>query len=104
MVALCQAPFLLDDPNVGVLFPADAIARAKHYLSLTPGGLGICFPIILVALLFSHGITDIFVSKLLILVCGTLIESNFLLHIIIADLKFVFLGCHLSKVKRSINN
>ena len=40
MVALCQAPFLLDDPNVGLLFPADAIARAKHYLSLAPGGLG----------------------------------------------------------------
>lgn len=40
VVALCQAPFLLDDPNVGLLFPADAIARAKHYLSMTPGGLG----------------------------------------------------------------
>ncbi|KAI4328181.1 hypothetical protein L6164_020559 [Bauhinia variegata] len=40
VVALCQAPFLLDDPNVGLLFPADAIARAKHYLSLTTGGLG----------------------------------------------------------------
>jgi hypothetical protein len=37
VVALCQAPFLLDDPNVGMLFPADAIARAKHYLSLTSG-------------------------------------------------------------------
>ncbi|KAL9667553.1 hypothetical protein QQ045_001915 [Rhodiola kirilowii] len=35
VVALCQAPFLLDDPNVGLVFPADAIARAKHYLSLT---------------------------------------------------------------------
>ncbi|KAF2307037.1 hypothetical protein GH714_024367 [Hevea brasiliensis] len=40
VVALCQAPFLLDDPNVGLIFPADAIARAKHYLSLTSGGLG----------------------------------------------------------------
>ncbi|XP_023522116.1 glutamate--glyoxylate aminotransferase 2-like isoform X2 [Cucurbita pepo subsp. pepo] len=40
VVALCQAPFLLDDPNVGLLFPADAIARAKSYLSLIPGGLG----------------------------------------------------------------
>lgn len=40
VVALCQAPFLLDDPNVGLLFPADAIARAKHYLSLNSGGLG----------------------------------------------------------------
>ncbi|KAG6507793.1 hypothetical protein ZIOFF_033145 [Zingiber officinale] len=40
VVALCQAPFLLDDPNVGLLFPADVIARAKHYLSLNSGGLG----------------------------------------------------------------
>ncbi|KAF8378242.1 hypothetical protein HHK36_029581 [Tetracentron sinense] len=40
VVALCQAPFLLDDPNVGLVFPADAIARAKHYLSMTSGGLG----------------------------------------------------------------
>ncbi|CAI8587550.1 unnamed protein product [Vicia faba] len=40
VVALCQAPFLLDDPNVGLLFPADAIARAKQYLSFTSGGLG----------------------------------------------------------------
>ncbi|KAK4263142.1 hypothetical protein QN277_028602 [Acacia crassicarpa] len=40
VVALCQAPFLLEDPNVGLLFPADAIARAKHYLSMAPGGLG----------------------------------------------------------------
>lgn len=40
VVALCQAPFLLDDPNVGLLFPADAIAKAKQYLSYTSGGLG----------------------------------------------------------------
>ncbi len=40
VVALCQAPFLLDDPNVGLVFPADAIERAKHYLSYTSGGLG----------------------------------------------------------------
>ncbi|CAK9316563.1 unnamed protein product [Citrullus colocynthis] len=40
VVALCQAPFLLEDPNVGLIFPPDAIARAKHYLSLIPGGLG----------------------------------------------------------------
>lgn len=40
VVALCQAPFLLDDPNVGLVFPADAIARAKHYLAYTSGGLG----------------------------------------------------------------
>ncbi|ONM51002.1 Pentatricopeptide repeat-containing protein ELI1 chloroplastic, partial [Zea mays] len=40
VVALCQAPFLLDDPHVGLMFPADAIARAKHYLAMAPGGLG----------------------------------------------------------------
>lgn len=43
MVALCQAPFLLDDPNVGLIFPADAIAKAKLYLSYTAGGLGIIY-------------------------------------------------------------
>ncbi|KAH7428822.1 hypothetical protein KP509_09G019400 [Ceratopteris richardii] len=40
VMALCQAPFLIDDPNVDLLFPADAIARAKLYLSYTSGGLG----------------------------------------------------------------
>eukprot|EP00245_Coleochaete_scutata_P011282 TRINITY_DN4160_c0_g1_i1.p1 TRINITY_DN4160_c0_g1~~TRINITY_DN4160_c0_g1_i1.p1 ORF type:complete len:537 (-),score=86.64 TRINITY_DN4160_c0_g1_i1:994-2451(-) len=40
VMALCQAPFLMDDPNSSKLFPADAIARAKHYLSLTSGGVG----------------------------------------------------------------
>eukprot|EP00249_Psilotum_nudum_P012418 c23775_g2_i1 orf=324-842(+) len=40
VMALCQAPFLMDDPNVNLLFPADAIARAKDYLSMTSGGLG----------------------------------------------------------------
>lgn len=40
VIALCQAPFLMEDPNVDLLFPADAIARAKHYLSMTSGGLG----------------------------------------------------------------
>lgn len=40
VVALCQAPFLLDDPNVGLVFPADAIAKARLYLSYTAGGLG----------------------------------------------------------------
>lgn len=40
VIALCQAPFLLDHPNVGQLFPPDAIARAKHYLSMIGGGLG----------------------------------------------------------------
>ncbi|PWZ39042.1 Glutamate--glyoxylate aminotransferase 2 [Zea mays] len=40
VVALCQAPFLLDDPNVGLMFPPDAIVRAKRYLAMAPGGLG----------------------------------------------------------------
>ncbi|VFQ75967.1 unnamed protein product [Cuscuta campestris] len=40
VIALCQAPFLLDDPNVEHIFPADAIARAKQYLAMTSGGLG----------------------------------------------------------------
>ncbi|XP_027154531.1 glutamate--glyoxylate aminotransferase 2 [Coffea eugenioides] len=40
VIALCQAPFLLDDPNVGLVFPADAIARAKHFLSNDYQGLG----------------------------------------------------------------
>ncbi|CAM6105648.1 unnamed protein product [Calypogeia fissa] len=40
VMALCQAPFLLDDLRVGQLFPPDAIAKAKHYLSLTSGGVG----------------------------------------------------------------
>lgn len=40
VIALCQAPFLMEDPNVDLLFPADAIVRAKHYLSMTTGGLG----------------------------------------------------------------
>eukprot|EP01018_Ginkgo_biloba_P008756 Gb_00661 [translate_table: standard] len=30
----------MEDPNLGILFPADAIARAKHYLAMTTGGLG----------------------------------------------------------------
>lgn len=40
VMALCQAPFLMDDPHVNLLFPADAIARAKHYLAMTSGGVG----------------------------------------------------------------
>eukprot|EP00250_Pteridium_aquilinum_P006187 c16156_g1_i1 orf=1-393(-) len=40
VIALCQAPFLMDDPNADIFFPADAIARAKLYLSYTSGGLG----------------------------------------------------------------
>ncbi|BBN09233.1 alanine transaminase [Marchantia polymorpha subsp. ruderalis] len=40
VMALCQAPFLMDDPNAGMLFPPDAIARAKSYLAMTSGGVG----------------------------------------------------------------
>ncbi|XP_057854923.1 glutamate--glyoxylate aminotransferase 2 isoform X2 [Cryptomeria japonica] len=40
VIALCQAPFLMEDPNVDLLFPADAIARARHYIAMTSGGLG----------------------------------------------------------------
>eukprot|EP00850_Spirogloea_muscicola_P014570 SM000105S13915 [mRNA] locus=s105:455478:459851:- [translate_table: standard] len=40
VMALIQAPFLLDDPNVGKLFPPDAIARAKYYLHHMQGGVG----------------------------------------------------------------
>ena len=45
---MCQAPFLLDDPNVELMFPADAIERAKHYLAMTSGGLGTPFNLIFV--------------------------------------------------------
>ncbi|KAG6470396.1 hypothetical protein ZIOFF_071465 [Zingiber officinale] len=34
VVALCQAPFLLDDPNVGLLFPADSVSQAKLLCNL----------------------------------------------------------------------
>ena len=40
VMALCQAPFLMDDPHVGLLFPPDAIATAKKYLAMTSGGVG----------------------------------------------------------------
>lgn len=40
VMALCQAPMLMEDPNVNILFPADVIAKAKHYLAMTTGGLG----------------------------------------------------------------
>ena len=39
-MALCQAPFVMDDPHVGLLFPPDAIATAKKYLAMTSGGVG----------------------------------------------------------------
>eukprot|EP00271_Cylindrocystis_brebissonii_P008817 TRINITY_DN23318_c0_g1_i1.p1 TRINITY_DN23318_c0_g1~~TRINITY_DN23318_c0_g1_i1.p1 ORF type:complete len:485 (-),score=121.74 TRINITY_DN23318_c0_g1_i1:638-2092(-) len=40
VMALIQAPFLMDSPHVGLMFPPDAIARAKKYLALMPGGVG----------------------------------------------------------------
>ena len=40
MIALCAAPFLLQHPKVGELFPADAIARAKKLLGAFSGGIG----------------------------------------------------------------
>ncbi|KAF8057870.1 GGAT1 [Scenedesmus sp. PABB004] len=41
VVALCAAPFLLDDPATPGLFPADAIARARALLaSFGTGGMG----------------------------------------------------------------
>lgn len=40
VMALCQAPFLMDDPKVSASFPPDAVARAKKYLAMTSGGVG----------------------------------------------------------------
>lgn len=41
VIALCAAPFLLDDPNVSLLFPPDAIERARKLLaSFGTGGVG----------------------------------------------------------------
>ncbi|XP_057855026.2 glutamate--glyoxylate aminotransferase 2 [Cryptomeria japonica] len=40
VLALCQAPFLMENAHVGIMFPDDAIARAKHYLAMTSGGVG----------------------------------------------------------------
>ena len=40
VMSLLMAPFLLDDPNVGSMFPPDAIERAKNYLKHLKGGLG----------------------------------------------------------------
>ncbi|CAM9376964.1 unnamed protein product [Phaeothamnion confervicola] len=39
-MALVTAPFLLDDPRVGEMFPPDAIARAHAYLTNVKGGIG----------------------------------------------------------------
>jgi len=35
-----MAPFLLEDPRVHDMFPADAIARAREYLVHVKGGIG----------------------------------------------------------------
>lgn len=40
VIALCAAPFLLQHPKVGELFPADAINRAKKILAAFSGGIG----------------------------------------------------------------
>eukprot|EP01033_Poteriospumella_lacustris_P005270 gene5271-3764_t len=40
VMALLLAPFLLKDPNVTKMFPADVIERAQLYLKNTKGGLG----------------------------------------------------------------
>ncbi|CAI5971897.1 unnamed protein product [Closterium sp. NIES-64] len=40
VMALLQAPFLMDHPDAGRMFPPDAIARAKKYLAYTSGGVG----------------------------------------------------------------
>ncbi|GMH33360.1 hypothetical protein BSKO_01194 [Bryopsis sp. KO-2023] len=40
VLALVMAPFLMEDPNVGSMFPSDAIARAKHITELFKGGVG----------------------------------------------------------------
>ena len=32
VMALCTAPFLLEDPNIAKSFPSDAISRAREYL------------------------------------------------------------------------
>ncbi len=40
VTALMAAPFLLDHPKVGDMFPADAIARAKKLSAMFPGGVG----------------------------------------------------------------
>lgn len=40
VLALVIAPSLMDNPNVGKLFPSDVILRAKEILSYMPNGLG----------------------------------------------------------------
>ena len=40
VLSLVAAPFLMEDPHVRKMFPADAILRAKHMLNILPGGIG----------------------------------------------------------------
>jgi len=40
VMSLMFAPFLMDHPNINAMYPPDAIARAKLYLSHIKGGLG----------------------------------------------------------------
>jgi glutamate--glyoxylate aminotransferase len=40
VLSLLMAPFLMEDPNIHNMFPADAIARAKSYLKVMKGGVG----------------------------------------------------------------
>ncbi|WIA15264.1 hypothetical protein OEZ86_003901 [Tetradesmus obliquus] len=40
VLCLCEYPQLLDHPQIGALFPADVIERARVFLSDIPGGVG----------------------------------------------------------------
>ncbi|KAI8477217.1 MAG: alanine aminotransferase [Monoraphidium minutum] len=40
VIALCAAPWLLDDPAAAALFPSDAAARARKLLAAFTGGVG----------------------------------------------------------------
>lgn len=40
VLSLVAAPFLLDHPKIGEMFPNDAIERAKHILKHFKGGIG----------------------------------------------------------------
>lgn len=40
VLSLCTFPELLDNPDVAKMFPSDAIARARNYMSMIGGGTG----------------------------------------------------------------
>jgi aspartate/methionine/tyrosine aminotransferase len=40
VLALCVAPFILDNPTLAAAFPKDAVARAKKLLESFKGGVG----------------------------------------------------------------